>query len=112
MRRDEAGFTLVEVSVTLLLIGIVFAAILSFLSQTQRITATEAKNVEAQQTVSLALRQLTQDLRGATRISPCDPVVHPSTNYGKCITFQLPRAAGTTALTTCACPECCTELRY
>lgn len=93
MNGDDSGFTLVEVSVTLLLIGIVFAVILGFLSQTARLTATEAKNAEAEQSAGLALRRITQDLRAATSISACNTV-----SFATCITFQLPGS------TTSACP--------
>jgi prepilin-type N-terminal cleavage/methylation domain-containing protein len=97
MSRDETGFTVIEMAVTLLIIGIVFAAILGFLDQTQRLTVKVAKDVDTEQAAGLALRQMTEDLRGATAISPCDLTSYPSTDYRSCVTFQLPRAASTTA---------------
>lgn len=72
-RRDEAGFTAVELVITSLLLSIITAAVLSVLvSQTKAERRTSAV-VNSQEDVRVALTTIVRDLRSA------DPMLSPAT---------------------------------
>ncbi len=86
--RDDRGFTIVELSVVLLLISIVTAIGFSFLDNTTSVTSRVASDVETEQTAQWTLRTMTEDLRAATGIQPC-----ASGTYKTCIVFDIPSSA-------------------
>jgi prepilin-type N-terminal cleavage/methylation domain-containing protein len=94
--RDDRGFTMVELLVTVSLVSIVSVTLFNFLDQTTSVTSRIINDVETEQTAALALRTMTEDLRSATGIQAC-----AAASYSTCVTFNIPRSAtsGTT------CPE-------
>ena len=60
---NEAGTTLVEISVTMLLLGIVIAVFLAFVANMQNATARQQARVERNDEVRLALAQLDREIR-------------------------------------------------
>ncbi|MGH9151799.1 MAG: PulJ/GspJ family protein [Acidimicrobiales bacterium] len=67
-REPEEGFTIVELAVTVLLLGIVVAVLFAFLDSTTSVTAKATRNVEAEQAGQLALRTISQDVRSANPV--------------------------------------------
>lgn len=96
MRRDETGASLLEVMVTCLMLSAVMAVLLQFLDQTTAVTARTTKHVRTETAAQLALRTLTQELRGAKTVRPC-----ASGAYSTCVVLDLARPAASTAP---ACP--------
>jgi prepilin-type N-terminal cleavage/methylation domain-containing protein len=92
MRNDERGFSMVELLVTMTVMGVIAAAILSFMINTTALTTRASADVTTEQDAQLALRRMTQDLRGATAIAPCSGV-----SYGSCVTFSQARPYSSTA---------------
>jgi prepilin-type N-terminal cleavage/methylation domain-containing protein len=97
-RRDERGFTLVELTVALMLLAIVTALMFGFLASVLRSTTTTTSDTDAEQAVDLALRPLTQDIRGASLIATTYPTVTTScpagsypTGYTNCLSFTISR---------------------
>ncbi len=99
-RRDERGFTLVELTVALMLMGIVSALLFGFLVSVLRTTTTATSDTQAEQAIELALRPMTQDLRGASSIASAYPMATTScaagsypTGYANCVSFTISRPA-------------------
>jgi prepilin-type N-terminal cleavage/methylation domain-containing protein len=96
--RDERGFTLVELTVALMLMGIVSALLFGFMASVLKTTTTATSNAQAEQATELALRPMTQDIRGASTIATTYPTVTTScatgsypTGYRNCISFTISR---------------------
>jgi prepilin-type N-terminal cleavage/methylation domain-containing protein len=96
--RDERGFTVVELTVALMLMGIVSALMFGFLASVLRTTTTTSSDTQAEQTVELALRPMTQDIRGVSVIATAYPTVTTScaagsypTGYTNCLSFTISR---------------------
>jgi prepilin-type N-terminal cleavage/methylation domain-containing protein len=94
--KDEQGFSMVELMVTLALLSIVSVVLFNFLDQVTHVASRGTGDVASAQAAQLTLRTMTEDLRSATAIVPC-----ASASYSTCITFNVPGSAtsGTT------CPE-------
>jgi prepilin-type N-terminal cleavage/methylation domain-containing protein len=112
VRRDESGFTFTEVMITLLILGIVMALAFDFLNRASFLTIRTQANAQSEQDAQLALRIVTEHLRGASPIgAPCVPGMEvPATltpplpaGYANCIRFEVKRT--TTGLDTCARSE-------
>lgn len=108
-RSDERGFTIVELAVTVLLVGIVGAILLSFLDNTTSVTARATSHVQAEKDGQLALRTMSQDIRGANPIITTYPTTPTScaagsypTGYASCLRFVVVHS--TAAGTTCTGP--------
>ena len=107
MRRDEQGFTLVEVLVTTLLVAVVGAFSLAFLVNTTTATAIATSSAEAEKAAQLTLREVSEEVRGAQNIrstypgGPACPTTgtYPS-SYGNCVRFDVVH----TNLTSQSCP--------
>lgn len=100
-RSDEAGFTVPELAVVMLVFGLVSLMIFNFFDQSVRITNSATNNVQAERDAQLALRQMTQDIRAAK------PVGDKCTtgDYDTCLRFTIPRP-------TSAAPACTTAVTY
>ena len=85
-RRGDEGFTVVEVMITLLLLGIVSATLLAFLDSTLRATTRASKNVQSEQAMTLALRSMTQEIRSADKLTKC-----ATASYATCLVIEVPR---------------------
>ncbi|HEX2698983.1 MAG TPA: prepilin-type N-terminal cleavage/methylation domain-containing protein [Acidimicrobiales bacterium] len=90
MRRDDDGFTMIELAVTMLLLSIVSAMLYGFLNSTSSATARISLHTRAQRDAELAMRTITQDLRAASPITSA-----PCGSYANCIAFELQRASAT-----------------
>ena len=64
---DQAGFTLVELLVSLVLTSVMFSAILIVFQSQTRINTTETDVIEAQQNARMGMAALAQDIRQARK---------------------------------------------
>ncbi len=89
--------TLVELAVVMLLMSIVAAMLLAFMSSVMRTTTRATNDVETQKLIGLALRPATENIRGATTIatvypatSSCSAGSYP-TGYANCLSVTVMR---------------------
>ena len=75
-RRDERGITAVEMVTTVMVLGIVIAALGATLSSAQRTSAVADSEAASVDTARTAAYQLQKDVRGATAVdaTSCTPV--------------------------------------
>lgn len=71
-RKHSHGFTLVEMMVTMVIMGVVIAAVYSTFVNTQRQAYTQEEVVEVQQNLRAALDVLVRDIRMAEFLTPSD----------------------------------------
>lgn len=97
-RRDESGFTVVELTIALVLMGIISATLFAFLTSVLQTTTTATSNTRTEQAVDLALRPMTQDIRGASTIATSYPSATTSctagsypAGYSNCLSFTIAR---------------------
>jgi prepilin-type N-terminal cleavage/methylation domain-containing protein len=69
-RRDQGGFSLVELVIVVLMLGIVTMSIYSLYQSTQRSTSTQDEVVEMQQNLRVAMDQIARDVRMAGFMIP------------------------------------------
>lgn len=81
-REPEEGFTVVELAVTVLVLGIVVAVLFGFLDSTTSVTARATRNVDAEQAGQLALRTISQDVRSANPVVSTYPAAPTSCPAG------------------------------
>lgn len=93
--RGQGGFTMPEMIVTVMLLGVVSVFMLNFLDNTTTATSKATNDVTMEQDGQLALRSLTEDLRSARAISQCAGGV----SYASCVTVEI--AKSTNASQTC-----------
>jgi type II secretory pathway component PulJ len=74
-RRDEAGITLIELAVVLMLMSIVAIILFGFLDSVMRVSTRATNNSEAEKAISLTLRPVTENIRGTATVAS----VYPST---------------------------------
>lgn len=86
-RSEEDGFTLIELTVSVLLLSLVSFMLLNFLDSTTKLTNRATLHSRAEQDARLAMRTITQDLRSANPITgaPC------AGGYKDCISFEVQR---------------------
>lgn len=90
--RDEAGVTIVEVTLTMLILAIVLTVAFDFLDRATVIATRTDAQAQAEGDTQQALRTVTQHLRGAFPIvGTCNTVGYPTT-YENCVRFEVPRA--------------------
>ena len=85
--RDEDGFTIIEMAITVMLLGIVSFVLFSFLDSSMKITTRASKDLQAEQRMTIALRQMTQEIRSADSVTQCAGNV----SYKTCIVIDVPR---------------------
>lgn len=107
-RRDEAGVSLIEMVVVVLVLGIVSMAMFEFLDTTTNVTARATSSVVKENEGRLALREITEDVRAANAVSAtysansaCPAVGSYPANYGTCLTFEIKRSVNASL----ACPK-------
>lgn len=88
-RQGEGGFTVIELAVTLVVLGIVLAVLFDFLASAMGITARTNRDVRAEQDAQTALRIVTQDLRSARyhTISSC-----AAAGLASCVTVEIAKS--------------------
>lgn len=92
MKRDETGASLLEVLVTCLVLTIVMVTLFEFLENTTSLSARTTRLVRAETEAQFALREVTQELRGASAVRPC-----ASAGYATCVTVDIARPASAAA---------------
>ena len=107
--KDERGFTLTEVLVTLAVMSIAMAIAFSFIDQVTSISSRASNDVDTENTARLALRTMTEDIRAAspatiafTGASSACPAAPTSAT---CLTFTVLRD-------TVANPSCQSAITY
>jgi type II secretory pathway component PulJ len=99
-RRNEDGVTLIELAVVMMLMTIVAAMLLGFLVSVFRVSTRATNNSEAEKSISLALRPVTQNIRGTATIdtvypssSSCTSGGSYPTGYTNCLSVTVLRPA-------------------
>jgi len=82
VRRDEAGVTLIELAIVLMLTTIVAFILFGFLDSVMRVSTRATKNSEAEKAITLALRPVTENIRGTTTIASVYPATTSCTSGG------------------------------
>jgi prepilin-type N-terminal cleavage/methylation domain-containing protein len=85
-RRDDSGFTVVEMAVTVMIMGIASVMFLNFLNNTMTLTRRAEKDSQGEQAMTLALRTMTEDLRSASNVYACTAAL-----YKNCLVIDVPR---------------------
>lgn len=105
----EAGFTLVEVLLTMLILSVILMIAFDFLDRASRLTARTDAHSRAEEDVQLVLREMTEHVRGAFPIEdPCTSATDTQTpsfsaGYDNCMRFTVKRT--NSGLDTCARTE-------
>lgn len=102
-RRGEDGMTLVEVTLTMLILSIVLVMAFDFLDRTTNITVNTEKQAIAEDDTQRVLRTVTQHIRGALPITGTCTTAGYSTSYDNCVRFTVPR--GLAGIGSCARTE-------
>jgi prepilin-type N-terminal cleavage/methylation domain-containing protein len=94
----ERGFTVVELTVALALLSIVSVIVFGFLVSVLKTTTTAANNTRVEQAIDLALRSVTEDIRGASILATTYPSATTScaagsypSGYENCLSFTILR---------------------
>lgn len=99
-RRDDDGFTVGEVMITVLILSIVLIILFSFLSHATEVTARSEANSRTEQAAQLALREATTELRAMdpATVTTCSGAGVP-TVLAQCVDFEIKR--NSTGLANC-----------
>jgi type II secretory pathway component PulJ len=109
LRRDEAGVTIVEVTLTMLILAVILTIAFDFLDRTTLIANRTDAQAHAEDDTQRALRTVTQHVRGAFPITgPCTAATDSATpslpaGYDNCVRFSVPR--GVSGIGACARTE-------
>ena len=96
IRRDERGVTIVEVTLTMLILAILLTVAFDFLDRASLIAVKTDAQSRAEDDTQRVLRTVTQHLRGASPITGTCTGAGFSTSYSNCVRFDVPRVATTT----------------
>jgi prepilin-type N-terminal cleavage/methylation domain-containing protein len=105
--RDQAGMTLVELLVVIVVSLIVGAVLLGFLDNTTSVVGRATNDIQAENDARLALRSMTQDIRGARpgSISSTAGACPTTPTAASCLSFRIRRGTATR-------PDCQTIVTY
>jgi prepilin-type N-terminal cleavage/methylation domain-containing protein len=81
-RRNEDGVTLIELAIVLMLMSIVATILVGFLSSVFRVSTRATNDSETQKAITLALRPMTENIRGASIIATVYPATTSCTSGG------------------------------
>jgi len=81
-RRDESGVTLIELAIVVMLMSIVALILFDFLGTVMRVSTRATNNSEAEKAVSLALRPVTENIRGTATVASVYPSSSSCTSGG------------------------------
>jgi type II secretory pathway pseudopilin PulG len=104
-RRDEAGVTLVELLVVMMLMSIVGAMVLAALVDSTQVASRTTNSSVAENNGRLALRTISEDLRAAEQIrssastTACPTGVPFPAGFANCVAFLVPHETTSTAPT-------------
>lgn len=102
MPQREEGYTVAEMAVAMLILGVVTLIIFSFLDSTTAFAQRTDENVRTEESGSLALRTMAREIRAANPLgAPCTA----GGAYDRCLRFVVRRP-------TTANPTCSTTIRY
>jgi prepilin-type N-terminal cleavage/methylation domain-containing protein len=101
--REERGFTITELAVVVLLMGIVSLITLNFLDNTTKVVGRTSATAQSEADARLALRTMLQDIRAAQNVATTYPVTttcpsggaYPA-GYGFCLRFNVLHASNST----------------
>jgi prepilin-type N-terminal cleavage/methylation domain-containing protein len=93
---DSKGFSLVELMIVVMMMGIVTMAIYSLYENTQRTATTQDQTVEIQQNLRVAVDQIARDIRMAGFMIPTASTPIATANQNS-ITFNIASASGRAA---------------
>lgn len=110
MKRDDEGFTLIELMVVVLIMGIVTFMVLNFFDGMQKTVGRATNDVFSENELRIALRTMTEDIRAAKpglgNITFTSPTACPATpSASNCLRFTVLR-------TTAANPTCQSIITY
>lgn len=100
--KNEDGFTLIEVLVTGAVMVLVAFATLQFFDSTTNLSTRTNRNIEAEKDAEIALKSMTQDIRGANPISATYPTTSScaaglsfstGSGYPNCLRFVVTHSA-------------------
>jgi prepilin-type N-terminal cleavage/methylation domain-containing protein len=94
--RDEAGFTMVELIVTIGLLSIVLVVMFGFLENTTSVTARASNDLSLERDAQQALRTVTEDLRSSRALTQCG-----ATSFASCITVEISKSTNASNI----CPK-------
>ncbi len=117
MRNEEAGFTLVELLVTVVLISVISIITLGFMDSVTSVSGKASRHVVTENEAQVVLREMTQEIRGANPISATYPTgatcrtghtfppttpttaspAPATTGYLNCLRFAVVRSTSTTS---------------
>jgi prepilin-type N-terminal cleavage/methylation domain-containing protein len=110
--RDQAGMTLVELLVVIVVSLIVGAVLLGFLDNTTSVVGRATNDIQAENDARLALRSMTQDIRAArpgsissTSLIPTAGACPTTPTAASCLSFRIRRGTATR-------PDCQTIVTY
>lgn len=83
-RRNEDGVTMIELGIVVFLMSIVSIVLMTFMSTVMRATTRASNHSETQKLIALALRPVTQNIRGTATVA----TAYPSTS--SCSTSSYP----------------------
>jgi prepilin-type N-terminal cleavage/methylation domain-containing protein len=95
--RNEDGVTLVELAVVLMLMSIIAVIIFGFLYSVMNVSSRATNDSESEKAISLALRPVTENLRGTTSIATVYPATTSCTagsyptGYTNCLSVTVLR---------------------
>jgi Flp pilus assembly pilin Flp len=102
-RRDQAGVTVVEVTVTMLLLAVIMMVAFDFLDRTTALTVRTDSHARTEDETQRVLRTVTQHLRSTDAITGTCTTAGYATTFDSCVRFEVPRS--TTGFGGCARTE-------
>jgi prepilin-type N-terminal cleavage/methylation domain-containing protein len=96
-RRNEDGVTLIELAIVLMLMSIVATMLVGFLGSVFRVSTRATNDSETQKAITLALRPVTENIRGTATVATTYPATTSCTagsyptGYSNCLSVTVLR---------------------